>query len=349
MCIRDRCKPIEIIGENSFLIHFTRLRLFSAAFGLLALAIAFYIGYTRITKKQPALHLLYSAIITSVPMFLYNLCGVNNDTFALLGCVLFFLGILRVCEEKRNYATYFLIAGGLVIAVLSKVTAGMLIGLTAIIYVIWYCIKPVSYTHLVDMVTVERQLNEMFASQAKAKNITLLFQRQYEEKYVFYLDTLRFNQIFINLIGNAIKFTRPGGTVIGRARLESFEKDIAYIRFSIEDTGIGIAPEAIERIFDSFEQGSAKTAQEYGGTGLGLTISSHLVQLMGGKLEVKSRLGEGSEFYFTLPLKFKYRTFGQTVLGEKKIENVSMDWKGKRLLAVSYTHLDVYKRQPQWW
>ena len=135
------CKPIEIIGENSFLIHFTRLRLFSAAFGLLALAIAFYIGYTRITKKQPALHLLYSAIITSVPMFLYNLCGVNNDTFALLGCVLFFLGILRVCEEKRNYATYFLIAGGLVIAVLSKVTAGMLIGLTAIIYVIWYCIK----------------------------------------------------------------------------------------------------------------------------------------------------------------------------------------------------------------
>ncbi len=56
-------------------------------------------------------------------------------------------------------------------------------------------------------------------------------------------------RFFINLIGNAIKFTRPGGTVIGRARLESFEKDIAYIRFSIEDTGIGIAPEAIERIF----------------------------------------------------------------------------------------------------
>ena len=193
----------------------------------------------------------------------------------------------------------------------------------------------------VDMVTVERQLNEMFASQAKAKNITLLFQRQYEEKYVFYLDTLRFNQIFINLIGNAIKFTRPGGTVIGRARLESFEKDIAYIRFSIEDTGIGIAPEAIERIFDSFEQGSAKTAQEYGGTGLGLTISSHLVQLMGGKLEVKSRLGEGSEFYFTLPLKFKYRTFGQTVLGEKKIENVSMDWKGKRLLVAEDNKLNM--------
>lgn len=114
-----------------------------------------------------------------------------------------------------------------------------------------------------------------------------------------------------------------------------------YIRFSIEDTGIGIAPEEIERIFDSFEQGSAKTAQEYGGTGLGLTISSHLVQLMGGKLEVKSRLGEGSEFYFTLPLKFKYRTFGQTVLGEKKIENVSMDWKGKRLLVAEDNKLNM--------
>lgn len=135
------CNPIEIIGENSFLIHLTRLRVFSAAFGLLALAIAFYIGYTRISKKHPALHLLYGAIITSVPMFLYNLSGVNNDTFTLLGCVLFFLGILRVCEEKKNYGTYFLIAGGFVIALLSKVTAGMLIGLTAIIYVIWYCVK----------------------------------------------------------------------------------------------------------------------------------------------------------------------------------------------------------------
>ena len=102
-----------------------------------------------------------------------------------------------------------------------------------------------------------------------------------------------------------------------------------YIRFSIEDTGIGIAPEEIERIFDSFEQGSAKTAQKYGGTGLGLTISSHLVQLMGGKLEVKSRHEEGSEFYFTLPLKFKYQTFGQVALGEKKMEN--------RLQAAQYS------------
>lgn len=147
----------------------------------------------------------------------------------------------------------------------------------------------------VDMVTVERQLNEMFASQAKTKILPFCSSASMR-KSMFLFDTLRFNQIFINLIGNAIKFTRPGGTVIGRARLESFEKDIAYIRFSIEDTGIGIAPEAIERIFDSFEQGSAKTAQEYGGTGLGLTISSHLVQLMGGKLEVKSRLERDRSF-----------------------------------------------------
>lgn len=135
------CNPIEVIGDNLFLVHITRLRLFSAGFGLVAIAIAFYIGYTRITKKQPALHLLYGAVITSVPMFLFNLSGVNNDTFSLLGCVLFFLGILRICEEKRNVASYILIAIGLMIALLSKVTSGMLIGLAAIIYVIWYCIK----------------------------------------------------------------------------------------------------------------------------------------------------------------------------------------------------------------
>ena len=131
------------------------------------------------------------------------------------------------------------------------------------------------------------------------------------------MDTLRFNQIFINLIGNAIKFTRPGGTVIGRARLESFEKDIAYIRFSIEDTGIGIAPEAIEGFLIPLSKGAPRLLKSMAAQ-VGTNDSSHLVQLMGGKLEVKSRLGEGSEFYFTLPLKFKYRTFGQTVWVKRK-------------------------------
>ncbi len=134
------CHPIDVLADNSFLIHFNKLRWFSAGFGLLALALTFYLGYTRITKKRPALHLLYCAIITSVPMFLYNISGVNNDTFALLGCVVFFWGVLRICEEKKNFGSYLLIAVGLFVAVLSKVTAGMLIGLTAIIFVVWYCV-----------------------------------------------------------------------------------------------------------------------------------------------------------------------------------------------------------------
>lgn len=72
---------------------------------------------------------------------------------------------------------------------------------------------------------------------------------------------MRFNQIFINLIGNAIKFTQPGGTVKGLAELERTEEDQAHIRFSISDTGVGIAQEALDRIFHSFEQESAKTHQ----------------------------------------------------------------------------------------
>ena len=194
----------------------------------------------------------------------------------------------------------------------------------------------------VNLVSIECQLKEMLSPQATEKNVNLLFDRQYGEEDYFYLDTLRFNQIFINLIGNAIKFTNPGGTVVGQARFEKVEEDVAYMRFSIADTGIGIAPEALGRIFRSFEQESAKTAQQYGGTGLGLTISSRLVQLMGGELEVKSQLGKGSEFYFTIPLKYKrMKPTVQEALKKEEKADSSEQWQGKRLLIVEDNKMNM--------
>lgn len=194
----------------------------------------------------------------------------------------------------------------------------------------------------VGMVSVERQLNEMLSPQAKEKNVSLLFDGQCGEEDFFYLDTLRFNQIFINLIGNAIKFTEPGGTVAAQAKIERIEKDVAYIRFSVADTGIGIAPEALGRIFRSFEQESAITARQFGGTGLGLTISSRLVQLMGGELKVKSQLGEGSEFYFTLSLKYRrMKPAGQAALKEQKKAETPVHGDGKRLLVVEDNKLNM--------
>ena len=114
-------------------------------------------------------------------------------------------------------------------------------------------------------------------------------------------DALRLRQVITNLIGNAIKFT-DAGEVVMRAALESVSDDIATLRFTVSDTGIGIAPEQQELIFSAFERGAAITSATTGGTGLGLAISSRLVAAMGGKLSVESELGRGSTFTFTVKL-----------------------------------------------
>jgi signal transduction histidine kinase/CheY-like chemotaxis protein len=116
-------------------------------------------------------------------------------------------------------------------------------------------------------------------------------------------DVLRLRQILVNLGGNAVKFT-SGGTVriaVSRSAGPSGRED--GVRFEVRDTGIGMTPEDLTRLFGSFEQGSRATARNYGGTGLGLAISRNLVRLMGGDIDVRSRPGEGSTFGFTLPLK----------------------------------------------
>src|SRR5262249_21748993 len=106
----------------------------------------------------------------------------------------------------------------------------------------------------------------------------------------------RLRQVLVNLVGNAIKFTERGEIVVtvGRAG-ES-------VRFSVRDTGIGIARDKQRAIFDAFEQGEAWTARRFGGTGLGLSIAARLVQLMAGVIDVESEPGQGSIFTFTAHL-----------------------------------------------
>ena len=114
-------------------------------------------------------------------------------------------------------------------------------------------------------------------------------------------DALRLEQVLVNLTSNAIKFTAQG-TVELLSALESRDGDAAVLRFSVRDTGIGIAPEVQETIFSAFSQADTSTTRRFGGTGLGLTICRQLVRLMGGSLHLQSRQGQGSEFSFTVPL-----------------------------------------------
>ncbi|MCG2584287.1 response regulator [Massilia sp. TS11] len=113
-------------------------------------------------------------------------------------------------------------------------------------------------------------------------------------------DPLRLGQVLINLVNNAVKFTEKGELELSIARLPDHSAGKVVLRFLVRDTGIGMTEEQMGKLFRAFSQANATTTREYGGTGLGLSISQQLVQLMGGKIEVASRPGEGSSFHFDL-------------------------------------------------
>jgi signal transduction histidine kinase/ActR/RegA family two-component response regulator len=115
-------------------------------------------------------------------------------------------------------------------------------------------------------------------------------------------DLNRLRQILINLIGNAIKFTAKGQVGL-RVALDSRTGEELQLHFVVSDSGVGIAPEKQQLIFQAFSQADGSTARKFGGTGLGLSISSRLVELMGGKIWVESTLGQGSSFHFTAKLR----------------------------------------------
>ncbi|MEG0375049.1 MAG: ATP-binding protein, partial [Raoultibacter sp.] len=114
-------------------------------------------------------------------------------------------------------------------------------------------------------------------------------------------DSIRIQQVLANLLSNAFKFTDAGGAVVLSIREVARRDSTVRLRFGVKDTGIGIAPDDLERVFESFEQ-AAENRTNVQGTGLGLAISANLVRMMGGALKVDSTLGKGSEFYFSINL-----------------------------------------------
>jgi two-component system sensor histidine kinase/response regulator len=138
-------------------------------------------------------------------------------------------------------------------------------------------------------------------------------------------DPGRIRQIVINLVGNAIKFTENGEVVLEIERIAATH-DTATLRFSVIDTGIGIAIDHCSKIFKEFEQADASTTRKFGGTGLGLAICSRLVQMMGGTIWVESKLGVGSKFQFELPLEIDR--------SQSESKKDSVDVQGVRVLIV---------------
>lgn len=132
-------------------------------------------------------------------------------------------------------------------------------------------------------------------------NIHFEYDKDLPENYI--ADQLKISQILINLIGNSIKFTKDGDIWIRIYKIE--EKDRIYtLRFEVEDNGIGISQEKQDHMFESFSQGSIQINRKYGGTGLGLSIVKGLIEILNGKIYVKSELGKGTTFYFEIPLEY---------------------------------------------
>jgi signal transduction histidine kinase/CheY-like chemotaxis protein len=125
-------------------------------------------------------------------------------------------------------------------------------------------------------------------------------------------DPLRFRQVLINLVDNAIKFTHEGKIVV-TADVREETPEMVLLEIAVSDTGIGISKEDQEKIFTPFTQADSSTTRNYGGTGLGLTISRKLVELMGGRIWVTSRSGQGSTFHFTARLKIQEKSAAEKV------------------------------------
>ncbi len=179
---------------------------------------------------------------------------------------------------------------------------------------------------------------DLLAPKVAEKRLDLLYEIADSVPAVVRGDTTRLRQILVNLLGNAVKFTQAGEIVLGVGATPK-DNDRMELSFAVRDTGIGIPPEGMQRLFQSFSQVDASTTRRFGGTGLGLAISKRLAELMGGTMWVESEVGRGSIFHFTIMVESvaskprAYLTAGKTNLAGKHLLIVDDNATNRRILT----------------
>jgi PAS domain S-box-containing protein len=153
-----------------------------------------------------------------------------------------------------------------------------------------------------DLADVVEASIGLLAPTAREKGIDLRLTIEARARSTYCGDPGRLRQVLLNLIGNAVKFTERGSVSLKVAARAARRRGVARLRFEIADTGIGMSEDASAALFEKFQQADTSITRRFGGTGLGLAISKQLVEMMGGRIGVKSRLGRGSTFWFALPL-----------------------------------------------
>ena len=160
------------------------------------------------------------------------------------------------------------------------------------------CSSDLNIEHIrVNPFKILADVNIITAAQATQKNLRFDVDYQLPLPADVYTDPVRVKQILLNLCSNAIKFTKQGAVTIYVRHL----KDTNQLQCRVTDTGIGITPEQMEYIFQPFKQADSSTTRHFGGTGLGLSLSTRLAKLLGGTLEVSSQPGVGTNFTLTIP------------------------------------------------
>ncbi len=198
-----------------------------------------------------------------------------------------------------------------------------------------------------DLVTCLEDVYDLLSFKAKEKDLDLLYLIDPAIPRTIQGDDVRLRQVLLNLAGNAVKFT-PSGEVFTRVSVEMDGEEELMLRFDVSDTGIGIPQDAQERLFQAFTQADSSTTRRFGGTGLGLAISQRLVHLMGGQVSVRSEVGKGSTFSFTIRTQ---RVQEQDEIPRLYIRSKSEPLRGRRILIVddNPTNLSILRIQAERW
>ena len=186
---------------------------------------------------------------------------------------------------------------------------------------------------------------EVYAVRASEKHISLGCFIDPELEQPLKGDPTKIKEILINLLSNAVKFTSSSGAInVNIRKLANEQTGITKIKFEVQDTGIGVNSEQKSKIFEAFSQADTSITRKYGGTGLGLTISSKFVELMGGQLDLESKQGEGTTFFFTIEFE-EIETFNETSRGNySNINALLLEDTHKLKTQASYLkeYLDFY-------
>ena len=222
----------------------------------------------------------------------------------------------QLTDKQRDYLAKIQISSHSLLGIIndildfSKIEAGKLV------------MEAVDF-HLDDVLN---NLATIVSVKAEEKGLELLFSRPDNVPDSLIGDPLRLGQILINICNNAIKFTESGDVFVG-AEMDHREGEKVLLRFTIKDTGIGMTPIQVAKLFQAFSQADTSTTRKYGGTGLGLSICKRLVELMGGDIQVQSELGRGSEFSFCI-------WFGRKTSQQRRPSLLASDLRGTHVLVV---------------